>query len=148
MSERERLPSDRDSETVTLRLMHWISTEPCTICGHASAQRPETLHIYLTIGFYGDGRVAELFCRAGRQGGRSQGWLDLLCTIASMGLQVGLPLQDIATKMMGQRFRPDGYLVDVPKCLREPGKATVNVLSPADAIGRYLLAKYPNGRRQ
>jgi len=127
---RERLPQTRRSCVTNLRLLH----------------DEGQMDIYVTVGFYRDGRVGEVFCQAGHCGSRTSGWLDLTMTMASIALQCGAPYRQVLGKMLGQRFAPDGRLLDAPECMRDSQSPHVNVSSPADAVARYMLARWPEGR--
>lgn len=63
---------------------------------------------YLTVGFYEDGKPGEVFITANKQGSTISGLLDAIGIQTSLLLQYGVPLEDIARKMIGQRFEPLG----------------------------------------
>ncbi|HSP55975.1 MAG TPA: ribonucleotide reductase N-terminal alpha domain-containing protein [Dehalococcoidia bacterium] len=63
---------------------------------------------YLTVGLYPDGRPGELFVKMNKEGSTVSGLMDAVAKVASIGLQFGVPLQDLAPKMRNTRFDPSG----------------------------------------
>ena len=96
--ERARLPDERNSRTLALRI------------GGKS--------FYVVIGHYEDGSPGELFIYAGRGGPQEQilidaaPLLDALALAISLGLQRGVPLADFLHKFKGTRFEPSGFTGD------------------------------------
>ena len=88
---REHLPSDRASRTFRF-----------VIAGHKG---------YLTVGFYPDGRVGEIFLRMAKAGSTVCGFTDVVATAVSMGLQYGIPLEVFCRKFRGFRFEPSGVVI-------------------------------------
>jgi ribonucleoside-diphosphate reductase alpha chain len=63
---------------------------------------------YLTVGLYTDGRPGELFVKINKEGSMVSGLMDAVAKLASIALQYGVPLQDLAPKMRNTRFEPYG----------------------------------------
>lgn len=63
---------------------------------------------YLTVGLYPDGRPGELFVKINKEGSTVSGLMDAVSKVASIALQYGVPLQDLAPKMRNTRFDPSG----------------------------------------
>jgi ribonucleoside-diphosphate reductase alpha chain len=63
---------------------------------------------YLTVGLYPDGRPGELFVKINKEGSMVSGLMDAVAKLASIALQFGVPLQDLAPKMRNTRFDPSG----------------------------------------
>ncbi len=63
---------------------------------------------YLTVGLYPDGRPGELFVKINKEGSTVSGLMDAVAKVASIALQYGVPLQDLAPKMRNTRFDPAG----------------------------------------
>jgi ribonucleoside-diphosphate reductase alpha chain len=63
---------------------------------------------YLTVGLYPDGRPGELFVKINKEGSTVSGLMDAVAKIASIALQYGVPLADLAPKMRNTRFEPYG----------------------------------------
>lgn len=63
---------------------------------------------YLHTGLYEDGSLGEIFIRASKQGSFQLGMLDSFATMVSVGLQYGVPLEDLVNKFKGQNFEPQG----------------------------------------
>ncbi len=86
---RERLPDTRKS------LTHKFDVQ-----GHEG---------YLTVGFFEDGRPGEVFVTMAKEGSTIGGLMDTIGTLASMGLQYGVPLSVFVNKFAHQRFEPAGF---------------------------------------
>ncbi len=63
---------------------------------------------YLTVGLYPDGRPGELFVKINKEGSTVSGLMDAVAKVASIALQYGVPLRDLAPKMRNTRFDPSG----------------------------------------
>jgi ribonucleoside-diphosphate reductase alpha chain len=63
---------------------------------------------YLTVGLYPDGRPGELFVKINKEGSMVSGLMDAVAKLASIALQFGVPLADLAPKMRNTRFEPYG----------------------------------------
>lgn len=64
---------------------------------------------YITVGFYPDGRIGELFLRMAGHGSTVNGLLDSFGTLASLALQYGIPLEELVSRFEGSRFAPSGW---------------------------------------
>jgi hypothetical protein len=137
---RTKLPDERLGQTTHLRLLH----------------KDGTLDMYLRVSYYEDGRVGEIFCSNGHSEEATEakpedkksprGWLDLTMTMVSIGLQYGADYAVLIGKLRGQRFKPDGTLLNVPLYMRDAsGSPNLMVNSPADAVARFMEARYPGG---
>jgi ribonucleoside-diphosphate reductase alpha chain len=63
---------------------------------------------YLTVGLYPDGRPGELFVKINKEGSTVSGLMDAVAKVASIALQYGVPLEELAPKMRNTRFDPAG----------------------------------------
>jgi len=63
---------------------------------------------YLTVGLYPDGRPGELFVKINKEGSMVSGLMDAVAKLASIALQFGVPVKDLAPKMRNTRFEPYG----------------------------------------
>jgi ribonucleoside-diphosphate reductase alpha chain len=63
---------------------------------------------YLTVGLYPDGRPGELFVKINKEGSTVSGLADAVAKLASIALQYGVPLAELAPKMRNTRFEPAG----------------------------------------
>jgi ribonucleoside-diphosphate reductase alpha chain len=63
---------------------------------------------YLTVGLYPDGRPGELFVKINKEGSMVSGLTDAVAKLASIALQYGVPLEELAPKMRNTRFEPYG----------------------------------------
>ena len=63
---------------------------------------------YITVGLYDDGRPGEIFVKINKEGSTVSGLMDAVAKLASIALQYGVPLDDLAPKMRNTRFEPYG----------------------------------------
>jgi len=63
---------------------------------------------YITVGLYDDGRPGEIFVKINKEGSTVSGLTDAVAKLASIGLQYGVPLEELAPKMRNTRFEPYG----------------------------------------
>jgi len=63
---------------------------------------------YVTTGFYPSGGVGEVFINCSKEGSTISGLLDAVAVMMSIGLQHGVPLDAITTKLRGANFAPQG----------------------------------------
>ena len=89
---------------------------------------------YLTVGFYDDDRVGELFIRVAKEGETLRTVLDQWATVVSVGLQYGIPLDVFVNKAKYVQCEPAGIV--------ECCEAVKMCKGPIDCIARYLSAKY------
>ncbi len=101
---RKRLPNTRRSITHKV-----IITDPTT----------GPMDVYITVGFYEDGSPGELFLKVGKWGSTLHGLLDVIGIETSLLFQYGVPLHQIAAKLRGMKFVPEGATdnPDVATCL-------------------------------
>lgn len=85
---------------------------------------------FITIGFYDDGRIGEVFATLNKKGGTIDGFVDAFCKCFSLGLQYGIPAAELASKFVGLTFDPQGFTGD------DRIKSTK---SPVDYIARYIM---------
>ena len=64
---------------------------------------------YLTIGFYDDGRLEEMFITTAKEGSTVSGLMDCFATAVSLALQYGVPLKVLCDKFSHTRFEPSGW---------------------------------------
>lgn len=106
---REKLPDTRHSITKTLRVI---------------GEKP----IYVTAGFYPDGRLGEVFVYY--EGGDQVGALcDAMAMAISLGLQYGVEPEVYTSKLRGFQIEPRGFTGD-------PGYPVVS--SYLDYFGRWI----------
>ncbi|MGL4345207.1 MAG: vitamin B12-dependent ribonucleotide reductase [Cellulosilyticaceae bacterium] len=79
---------------------------------HAHVHEAEIggLKLYITVSFYDNGHIGELYVSAGRQGSLVKGLLDSLSTTISEMLQYGVSAQNISQMYRGQKFEPNGFV--------------------------------------
>lgn len=117
MSQRERLPDER----AALTHKFVIKAKQGDVKG------------YLTMGYYADGRLGEIFVKMDQQGSQVSGFVDSWAVSVSLLLQMGMPLAEIVRKFRGAQFEPTG-MTDNPN---------IRIArSPVDYIARYLEGKY------
>jgi ribonucleoside-diphosphate reductase alpha chain len=124
---RQRLPSERDSYTHKFVMVGGGES----IVEDGDIVQSD-LDCYLTIGFYPNGKIGELFFRAGKEGEQYSVFHSLMVAI-SVGLQYGIPMRVFIEKMKNQQFLPNGITrsMDIPI-----------VKSIVDYIARYLELRF------
>ncbi len=115
---RRRLPETRKSVTHKVTI-----TDPTT----------GPIDVYIIVGFYEDGSPGELFLKVGKWGSTLHGLLDVIGIETSLLLQYGIPLHQIASKLRGMKFVPEGA-TDNP--------AVATCLSLVDYIFTWLEKEY------
>lgn len=94
--------------------------------------------IYITVGFYDDGRIGEVWMLlSDKSGGTIRALIDAVSTSVSIGLQYGVPLSAYAEKFKHTRFEPAGATENA-----EMRRAT----SILDYVFRWLDRRFPGGR--
>ncbi|MBE6038198.1 MAG: vitamin B12-dependent ribonucleotide reductase [Anaerofustis stercorihominis] len=68
------------------------------------------IELYVTIGFYPDGNMAELFVSSDKEGTVVKGLLASLSKAISNMLQYNVPPKEIARILRGQQFEPSGFV--------------------------------------
>lgn len=64
---------------------------------------------YLTLGYYPDGQIGELFLNVSKQGSTLGALLDAWATMFSIGLQYGIPVEKLIEKFKHTSFEPAGF---------------------------------------
>ena len=64
---------------------------------------------YLTVGFYEDGTVGEIFITTAKEGSTVSGLMDCFATAVSLALQYGVGLKVLCDKFSHTRFEPSGW---------------------------------------
>jgi len=91
---------------------------------------------YLTMGFYPDGKIGEIFIEVEKQGSAMSGILGAFGRSVSMGLQHGISLDHFIHSFKYMRFAPEGFM----------GNPYVrNARSIMDYIFRYMEGKTKDG---
>ena len=72
------------------------------------------LRLYITVGYYDDGRLAEIFANADKQGSLVRGLLESLTITISKMLQYGVTPKEITAIYRGQKYEPNGFVADHP----------------------------------
>jgi hypothetical protein len=90
---RDRLPKERVALTGKL-IIHGKLKDP--------------FEYFVTLGYYPDGRLGEIFIRQSGEGSTLGAIMDAMATAISIGLQSGIPWEVFAAKMAHQRFEPQG----------------------------------------
>ena len=72
------------------------------------------VELYVTVGYYSDGRMAEIFVSTDKEGTIIKGLLASLSKTISHLLQYGIKPQDIAKMLQGQKYEPSGIVTRHP----------------------------------
>ena len=90
--------------------------------------------IYVTAGFYDDGRLGEIFLTMNKEGSTTSGFASAWATAVSRQLQYGIPLREVLDSHAHQRFEPMGLAIGIP----EINEAS----SIVDYVARWLLLRF------
>jgi ribonucleoside-diphosphate reductase alpha chain len=72
------------------------------------------IELYITIGFYEDGKMAEIFVSTDKDGTVVKGLLASLSKSISHMLQYNIPPENISTMLRGQKYEPSGFVTRHP----------------------------------
>ena len=72
------------------------------------------MRLYITVSYYEDGRLGEIYVAAGRQGSLIKGLLDSVSTTVSKMLQYNVPPAEVARMFRGQKYEPNGIVIGHP----------------------------------
>lgn len=99
---RRRLPEERDSKV-----------HKFTVGGHEG---------YLITGFYEDWTIGEIFIRMAKEGSTISGMFDSFAIAVSLGLQRGVPIDELAAKFVDTNFDPSGPTLnaEIPRASSVP----------------------------
>lgn len=64
---------------------------------------------YITVGLYEDGTPGEIFITMAKEGSTIGGLMDAFGIALSVGLQYGVPLEELVRKFVHVRFEPSGF---------------------------------------
>ena len=68
------------------------------------------IELYVTVNFYPNGRIAELFISTDKEGTVVKGLLASLSKAISNMLQYNIPAQEISRTLRGQQYEPSGFV--------------------------------------
>jgi ribonucleoside-diphosphate reductase alpha chain len=68
------------------------------------------VELYVTLGFYNDGNIAEIFVSTDKEGTVVKGLLASLSKAISNMLQYNIPAKEISRLLRGQQFEPNGFV--------------------------------------
>jgi len=98
---------------------------PSTLLGVTSKIRTAHGNFYPTVSRH-EGKIIEVFCRLGKAGGCDYAYLEAIGRLVSIGLQCGVPLEDLVSQLQGITCHP-----------YQLGGDGEN-FGPVDALGRLL----------
>ena len=85
---------------------HRLPDERVAITHHFSIGGNEG---YLTVGLYPNGQPSEIFIRMAKAGSTISGLMECFGAVTSVGLQHGVPLKVLCSKLSHTRFEPSGW---------------------------------------
>ena len=83
---------------------------PLKRSGHTHEAVINGQKIYVRTGEYPDGRLGEIFIDFQKAGSSMQELLNCFCIAVSLGLQYGVPLEDLVQRLTFTRFEPSGIV--------------------------------------
>lgn len=106
----------------------------------STARLPGAGKVHLTIDLDDAGQPCAIWVEVHKEGSIVRGMLDAVAALASQALQHGASIHEVADRMIGVRFEPDGAV---------EGHATVReCLSIVDLLGRMIEAEFPRAPRE
>ncbi len=78
--------------------------------GYTHSAKIGDIELYVTVNFYPDGRIAELFISTDKEGTVVKGLLASLSKAISNMLQYNIPAKDISRMLRGQQYEPSGFV--------------------------------------
>ena len=78
--------------------------------GRTHAAKIGDIELYVTIGFYEDGGIAEIFVSTDKEGTVVKGLLASLSKAISNMLQYNIPPKEISRLLRGQQYEPSGFV--------------------------------------
>ncbi len=90
--------------------------------------------VFLRTGDYADGRPGEVTITVPQASPAARGWAEAFGHVLSLGLQHGVPVEEVALALANVRFGPAGAV--------EGDAAIRRATSPADYLARALAAAY------
>lgn len=74
----------------------------------------DSLNLYITVGYYDNGDLAELFISTDKEGTTIKGLLSALSKAISYMLQFGISPEEISKMLRGHKFEPAGIVTNHP----------------------------------
>ena len=106
----------------------------------STARLPGAGKVHLTIDLDDAGHPCAIWIEVHKEGSIVRGMLDAAAALASQGLQHGASIHEVAERMIGVQFEPDGAV---------EGHALVKeCLSIVDLLGRMIEAEFPRAPRE
>ena len=93
--------------------------------------------LHLKIDLDDSGAPCAIKAEVHKEGSVFRGMLDTICALASQALQHGASIHEVAERMIGVRFEPDGAV--------EGHETVTDCLSIVDLLGRMIEAEFPRG---
>ena len=101
----------------------------------STARLPGAGKVHLTIDLDDSGQPCAIWVEVHKEGSTVRGMLDAAAALASQALQHGASIHEVAERMIGVRFEPDGAV--------EGHAAVKECLSIVDLLGRMIEAEFP-----
>ncbi len=78
--------------------------------GYTHSAKIGDIELYVTVNFYPNGKIAELFISTDKEGTVVKGLLASLSKAISNMLQYNIPAKEIARMLRGQQYEPSGFV--------------------------------------
>lgn len=106
----------------------------------STARLPGAGKIHLTIDLDANGQPCAVWVEVHKEGSIVRGMLDCVAALASQALQHGASIQEVAARMIGVRFEPDGAV--------EGHETVTRCLSIVDLLGQMIAAEMTDERER
>src|SRR3989344_141422 len=100
---------------------------------------------YLTLGFYPDGKIGEIFGTMAKEGSTVSGLLDTTTTLASLCLQYGVPIEKLEKKFRNMKYEPRGIVSEGREDQRTTNSMSEYIFTAAASFAREMEAEIKNG---
>jgi ribonucleotide reductase alpha subunit len=116
---------------------------PDSVCSQRLKLRMAGHELYMHVGLFEDGSIGEVFL-TGVQGSFVAGMVDAFATLLSLGLQYGVPFEDLYRKFEAVSFAPQGFVAGLGFCASIPALVVKSLKVGIDtgAYKRYADAFY------
>lgn len=122
---------------------------PDSVCSQRVKLRMAGHELYMHVGLFEDGSIGEVFL-TGVQGSFVAGMVDAFATLLSLGLQYGVPFEDLYRKFEAVSFAPQGFVAGLGFCASIPALVMKSLKVGIDtgAYKRYADAFYGNNHSE
>lgn len=98
------------------------------------------LNVYLTLGEYPNGELAEIFIDVNKQGSAMRSLFNTIAILTSLGIQSGVPIRLLVEFFSYMNFEPNGLVIGYPRI--KYGQSVIDVIFRLIGIEYLGLEEY------